>query len=187
MQSTQPPRKLFSISSLTDLGISNGQSPETIRSLELMNVQKSQAYNLRIPFSSALMTQLQKTTSSQTMMTSVLLKQTDGKPSGDWVMTGPKVQQHLMFTLAEKRTRLSSVPSTTIKVTVGHRQVVEEQTAQPIPFRMICGLLLYLQNVQYQDKEEKPIQIALKSISSAQTLIRGLRPTSTNTLKTKTS
>ena len=129
MQSTQPPRKLFSIPSLADLGVSNGQSPETIRSLELMNVQKSQAFNLRIPSSSALMTQLQKTTSSQTMMTSVLLRQTDGKSSGDWEMPGPKAKQHLMFTLAEKRRRLSSAPSTTVRVSVAHRQVFEEQTA----------------------------------------------------------
>ena len=184
MQSTQPPRKLFSISSLTDLGISNGQSPETIRSLELMNVQKSQAYNLRIPFSSALMTQLQKTTSSQTMMTSVLLRQTDGKPSGDWVMTGPKAKQHLMFTSAEKRRRLSSAPSTTVYNTVRH-SMIEEQTAQLI--WMICGLSLYLQLVQFQELQEQSQPVALKSISSAQTLIRGLRPTSTNTLKTKTS
>ena len=164
---TQPPRKPFLIVLSADQTVSTSSwSQETIRRLEHMNALKSTASRLKTLFNCALMTQLLKTTSSPMMMTSVLLILTGGKSYGDLAMTGPRVWHPWMFTSVEKKWRLSSVPSTTLPNAESRKIQVK-----------LCGNILLPHSAQDQELQELSLTIALKLMSSVQTLIHGLRPT----------
>ena len=141
---------------------------------------KFSALRLKTPFSSALMTQLSKTTSSQTTMTSAPLKSTAGKSFGDLELPTWKEKHRFMFTTAERTIKRSSAPM------AFHSSDLSMLTMMD-PIIKHSGKLLCLPAAEPHLTKANLTLFALKSPSSAQTLIHGLRPTSTNTLKTKTS